>query len=107
MQKSTKPAIEAVLNVLRFMGSLPVSFGLAVAISYTAWSGAVSPLHGVVMGIMVGLVCGAVQMVSLFAWIIEMHPEQVMSTVTEWKADGRWAKLLDSLQARRAKRSES
>lgn len=107
MQGSTKPAIEAVLNALRFTGSLPVSFSLAVAISYTAWSGAVSPLPSVVMGIMVGLVCGAVQAVSLFAWIIEMHPEHVVSTVTEWKADGRWEKLLDSLQARRAKRSES
>lgn len=102
-----KRTIESALKLFRFCGSRPVFIVVFLTLFGLSVQGMLAGPWLVIVSTVAGVAFGAVQCLGIFAHIIEKHPQVIVATMKEWKADGRWLSLLQHLESQRANQPEN
>jgi hypothetical protein len=71
---------------------------------YSMQTGEISIGLGFFAGVSFGILAGSSMSLKLFDYIITHHPESVARTLLQWKNDGRWDALIQSINERRHRR---
>lgn len=91
-----------IFGVLRAVGSVLGASLAIIIVGYLAYSGVLSSLATLVMGVLIGIPAGVVAALKFLDYAITHQPEVFMNEYKKWKADGRWDSMVAKLNERRA-----